>query len=126
MVRDLRDHRDLGPGARQDHGVDPLHVRRHERNEGLDAPIVRVLFFEGYDYAHVKHSRLPAILAGRARCTPEATRVPEMRYKRPRSRGLGPGDRLEAGPARRRVNACRAERSPNIRWSKSFAPTTSS
>ena len=36
VVRDLRDHRHVGPGARQDRGVDALHVGGDEVDQAVD------------------------------------------------------------------------------------------
>jgi hypothetical protein len=55
VVRDLRDHRDLGARARHDHRVDALHVRGDEADEVADpGSVVRVLVFEGEDDAHAR------------------------------------------------------------------------
>ena len=59
MARDLRDHRDLGAGARQDHGVDAGHVGGDERGERAEA-LRPDAFLERNDDAHARSSGLPA------------------------------------------------------------------
>ena len=51
MVGDLRDHRDVRSGARQDGLVHPLHVVGDERRQRLDQAIGRS-FFERNDNSH--------------------------------------------------------------------------
>ena len=41
MVGDLRDHRHLGAGARQNLGVDPLHVGRDQLDQAVDGGVGR-------------------------------------------------------------------------------------
>jgi hypothetical protein len=56
VVGDLRDHRHVGAGARQDHRVDALHVGARQRDQRLDAGLIRFPFLEGDDDTHWKHS----------------------------------------------------------------------
>ena len=50
MVGDLRDHGDFGAGARQDGGVDPLHVGGDKDDQPIYRSVRRA--FEGYDNRH--------------------------------------------------------------------------
>ena len=51
VVGDLRDHRHLGAGARQNLGVDPLHVGRDELDQAVDGGVGRT---EWDDDGHVR------------------------------------------------------------------------
>ena len=62
MARDLGDHRDLGAGARQDHGVDAAHVGGDKPGERAEALVGKLL--ERYDDAHATILWLPAAGAG--------------------------------------------------------------
>ena len=55
MVGDLRDHGHFGPGARQNLGVDPVHVRGDELHQAIDGGVGRT---EWDDDGHVRVSGL--------------------------------------------------------------------
>src|SRR5262249_19579905 len=53
MIGNFGNHRHFRPGARDDRGVDPFHVRGNEIDQGIDRWLARA--FEWYDDSHFGH-----------------------------------------------------------------------